>query len=210
MSGIMSVSGNSKAIGIIASVALSFLSFALSLSNVEAHTVASQGQDKDAPNGIKIASIAHSDMEVLAEFWPKIISLAERQIHTDERLRRLLNFSKIQYTYCLWGLVPGSLTNEESAFNTCSHAYLASAWALLKHMESPSIAGADAAAIARSIDVERAARPSFVLCKSSADVFYTDKVIVPQQVYAAVGWFSGLLLLVGMLPILWARRPAFR
>lgn len=195
--------------GMILSIALTLLSFASSPSNVAAHTMSAKEQGKGTPNGIKIASIAHSDMQVLAEYRPEIIALAERQIQTDDRFRRLLNFSKIQYTYCLWGIVPGALSDEESDFNACSHAYLASAWALLQHMEGMPLARREAAALRRSVDTALAALPSVSLCVSSADVFHTDQVIVPPRAYVVAGGLSGALLLAGVVPFLWANRRAF-
>lgn len=204
-----STSKSRSSLGMIASIALSLIGLASPL-NVAAHTMAIKGQDQGTPNGIEIASIAHSDMKVLAEYRPEIIALAERQIQTDDRFRRLLNFSKIQYTYCLWGIVPGALSDEESDFNACSHAYLASAWALLQYMEGMPLARIEAAALKRSIETALAAVPTLSLCASSADVFHTDQVIVPPRAYAAAGGLSGLLLLAGVLPFLWANRQTFR
>lgn len=201
-----STSKHRSVLGTIASIALTLIGFASSPSNVAAHTMASEEDQKGTPNGIPIASIAHSDMNVLAEYRPEIIALAERQIQTDDRFRRLLNFSKIQYTYCLWGIVPGALIDEDSDFNACSHAYLASAWALLQHMEGMPLARGEATALKQSIETTRAAVPSVSFCASSADVFHTDQIIVPPRAYAVAGGFSGLLLLAGVLPFLWANR----
>lgn len=195
--------------GMILSIALTVLGSASSPSNVAAHTMSTKEQGKGTPNGIKIASIAHSDMQVLADYHPEIIALAERQIQTDDRFRRLLNFSKIQYTYCLWGIVPGALADEESDFNACSHAYLASAWALLQYMERMPLARGEAVALMQSVEKALATVPSTSLCASSADVFYTDRVIVPPRAYAVAGGLSGLFLLAGVLPFLWANRRAF-
>ncbi|WKL23664.1 hypothetical protein QYR00_24480 (plasmid) [Agrobacterium tumefaciens] len=193
---------------IVTSLAICALS-SVSISNAHAHSMRSS-DEAGSPKGIEITSIAHSDMELLSKFRPGIISLAERQVQTDERMRRLMNFSKIQYTYCLWGMIPGALTDEESDFNACSHAYLASSLALLDHMESMPMASAEAVAIRQAIDVERAASPSFVLCKSSADLFYTDWLLVPRQTYATAGGVFGLLLLVGALPLFRASRRVSR
>lgn len=204
-----STSKNRNYNGTIASIALTLIGFASFSSSVAAHTMASKGHDNGAPNGIEIASIAHSDMEVLAEYRPEIIALAERQVQTDDRFRRLLNFSKIQYTYCLWGIVPGALSDEESDFNACSHAYLASAWALLKHMEGMPRARGEASALRQAIETALAAVPSLSVCANSADVFHTDRLIVPPRAYAAAGGLSGLLLLAGMLPFLWVNRRTF-
>lgn len=60
-------------------------------------------------HGIEIPAIDHGEMALLAPYRAAIISLAERQTETDETLRRLLNYAKLQFTYCLWGLVPGAV-----------------------------------------------------------------------------------------------------
>ncbi|MCY1227592.1 hypothetical protein D9M68_260760 [compost metagenome] len=195
--------------GIITAIALLALGLVSLPSRVDAHTMADNGQDKGTPNGIAIAPIAHSDMEVLAAYRPEIIALAERQTQTDERFRRLLNFSKIQYTYCLWGIVPGALSDEESDFNACSHAYLASAWALLQHMQEMPSARKEAVPLRHSVDAALAAVPAVSLCASSDEIFHTDRIIVPPGAYAAAGGLSGLLLLAGVLPFLWANNRSF-
>lgn len=179
-------------------------------SDAGAHSSSSKSHEDGLPRGVEIPSIAHSDMEVLSRYRPEIIALAERQVKTDDRMRRLLNFSKIQYTYCLWGIVPGALRDEENNFNTCSHAYLASAWALLQHMETMPMARGEAVELKRSVDAALSSVPVFSLCASSADIFYTDQVIVPPGTYAAAGGLSGLLLLMGVAPFVWANRRNVR
>lgn len=188
-----------------AAVALGVLAMVWS-SDAGAHSSSSKIHEDGRPNGVEIPSIAHSDMEVLSRYRPEIVALAERQVKTDDRMRRLLNFSKIQFMYCLWGIVPGALRDEESEFNTCSHAYLASAWALLQHMETMPTARVEAVELKRSIEAALNAVPEFSLCASSADVFYTDRVVVPPGTYAAAGGLSGFLLLMGVAPFVWANR----
>ena len=62
------------------------------------------------------------------------MDLASRAVDTSEPFRRVLNYAEIQYSYCLWGRMPGSVTDEESPFNECAHAYLAATKAVLLAM----------------------------------------------------------------------------
>ena len=48
----------------------------------------------------------------ISEYRSAILDLAARQINPDAVSKRLLNFANVQYTYCLWGLMPGSLSDE--------------------------------------------------------------------------------------------------
>lgn len=155
--------------------------------------------------GLEIPAISHSDMEFVSRHHSAIIALAERQTETDERLRRLLNYAQIQYAYCLWGLIPGSISNEESAFNPCSHAYLAATWALLQHLETKPAAQASAAMIRQSIEADRTANPLLVMCQNSAETFHTGSFIVPVKPSVAGGWLS-ILVLAGALGMAGIRR----
>lgn len=163
----------------------------------EAHRSGAEMNNADA-RGLEISAIAHSDMAFVAPYYGAIIALAERQTRTDERFRRLLNYTRIQKTYCLWGLVPGAITNEESSFNRCSHAYLAGTWALLEHLATKPEAHAQAARIVASIENDRSAALAFVLCQSSAETFHTGEFIVPVQPTVAAGWLVSIGLAGGM------------
>ena len=48
-------------------------------------------------------------MAVIARFQGEIEHLADRQMPTDPTFRGLLNYARIQRTYCLWGLAPGGV-----------------------------------------------------------------------------------------------------
>ena len=87
-----------------------------------------------APQGIAIPSLSHGQMQVIAANLPAIQDLAARQDPTDLTMRRLQDFVNLQKFACLWGMVPGSLTDEASPFNECAHSYLAGARALLLHL----------------------------------------------------------------------------
>src|ERR1700712_315485 len=99
-----------------------------------AHRIGTSGPT----SGISIPSLTHGQMSVIADYRGRILDLASRQLDTDLTFRRLMNYGNIQYTYCLWGLVPGSLRDEDSPFNECSHAYLSAAQALLVYMRTMS------------------------------------------------------------------------
>ena len=85
-------------------------------------------------HGVAIPAISHGEMPVVARYQSQVLDLAARQPVTDPTLRRLTGFVSLQTFACFWGLVPGSLADEQSPFNECSHAYLAGVRALLAHM----------------------------------------------------------------------------
>jgi len=136
-------------------------------------------------SGIAIPALTHGQMAVIADHRAEILALAARLPRTDERFRRLLNFGKLQHTYCLWGLVPGSLRDEASPFNECSHAYLSATQALLvamRNMNDPrSPLGGEIEALVSRIDAEMVRKgASFVLCQYSADGFNTASLVRPD------------------------------
>ncbi|MGO7859653.1 hypothetical protein ACC693_37675, partial [Rhizobium ruizarguesonis] len=81
-------------------------------------------RDGGSHAGLDIPEISHSEMAVMSDYRSWIIDLASRAVDTNESFRRMLNYAEIQYSYCLWGRMPGSGTDEESPFNECAHAYL--------------------------------------------------------------------------------------
>lgn len=119
-------------------------------------------------------------MAVIADYRGEILALAARQARTDPTFRRLLDFGNIQYTYCLWGMVPGSLRDEDSPFNECSHAYLSAAQALLVHMRSMGEGAEAAEALISRIDADMVRnKASFAQCQFSGETFNTANVIFP-------------------------------
>jgi len=147
----------------------------------QAHRSAANADD----SGIAIAPLTHGQMAVIADYRSEILALAARQARTDETFQRLLNFGEIQYAYCLWGLVPGSLNDEASPFNECSHAYLSATQALLAYMrdmnDGTSPLKADVEALISRIDVDMVRNgASFVLCQFSDEDFNTASVIRPD------------------------------
>lgn len=161
--------------------------------DARAHSGAAINGDGNA-KGLDIPAITHSDMTFVAPHYSAIVRLAEKQNDTDDRLRRLLNHTKLQQVYCLWGLVPGAVSDEESIFNPCSHAYLASGLALLKDLQAKPAARVAASAIYRLIEAERADSPLLALCQTSDETFSTAQIISPITRTAAMGWFFVLAL----------------
>ncbi|MDX8528546.1 hypothetical protein RFM68_29115 [Mesorhizobium sp. MSK_1335] len=133
------------------------------------------------PPGIQIPSLTHGQMAVIARYRGDILDLAQRQTVTDPTFRRLYNHGNLQYTYCLWGLMPGSLGDEESPFNECSHAYLATAKALLTYMATMPSAAREAKALISDIDADMVrSGASWILCQFSGESFSTGAVIEPR------------------------------
>jgi len=191
---------------------------ALSLPAGVAHAHRSAANADDG--GIPIPALTHGQMAVVAAYRGEILALADRQSPTDETFRRLFTFGNIQYTYCLWGLMPGSLDDETSPFNECSHAYLSAAQALLAHMRAVNAGGsplrADAEALISRIDADMVRTgASFVLCQFSGEDFNTASLVRPD--WAAVpshlpslSAFGGLAGLLGLGAMALARKPTRR
>lgn len=153
-------------------------------------------------SGIAIPALTHGQMAVIADHRSEILDLAARQAHTDEPFRRLMNYGAIQYTYCLWGLVPGSLRDETSPFNECSHAYLSAAQALLLHMRTmPGNAPAfqrEIESLASRIDADMVQNgASLVLCQFSTENFNTASLIRPA--WSAIASHPPSLIAFGVL-----------
>lgn len=170
-----------RAMPLIRAAVFSCLLAALMPASIaQAHRSAANADDR----GIAIPALTHGQMAVIAAYRGDILALAARQPRTDEPFRRLLNFGNIQYAYCLWGLVPGSLRDEASPFNECSHAYLSAAQALLVTMRDMNARGsplrADVEALVSRIDADMVRDgASFVLCQFSSEDFNTASLIRP-------------------------------
>ncbi|MBZ9662038.1 hypothetical protein LB523_23605 [Mesorhizobium sp. ESP-6-4] len=120
-------------------------------------------------------------MAVIARYRGKILDLAQRQTATDPTFRRLYNHGNLQFTYCLWGLMPGSLGDEESPFNECSHAYLAAAKALLTYMATMPSTERNAKALISDIDAEMVrSGAAWILCQYSGEASSTGAVVEPR------------------------------
>lgn len=139
------------------------------------------GSSSGNQTGIPIPSLTHGEMAVIAPYYGRIIALAENVSDTDETFRRLLNFAQIQRAYCLWGMMPGSVSDEESPFNECSHAYLAAAKAVLLHMRTMKNETAPVGDLVSEIDATLMRNNlSLILCKFSGESFNTADLIRPK------------------------------
>jgi hypothetical protein len=145
-----------------------------------------------------------------------VLDLAARQPVTDPTLRRLAGFVSLQYFECFWGLVPGSLSDERSPFNECSHAYLAGVRALLAHMTAMPGNQSAAKELEARMAAEIASDPSYnVVCSNSGETFDSADVIGPDWQLAPVHMptvltFLGFAMLVVSGLAVACRRRLFR
>lgn len=134
------------------------------------------------PEGVSIPSLTHGQMAVISDNLPAIRALASGRIGFDMTTWRLEDYLNLQSFACLWGVVPGSVTDENSPFNECAHAYLAAARALLLQLREAS--GVDQKAVDAligKIEVEMLANgASLTLCRYSDEPFNTNQVIWPH------------------------------
>jgi len=143
----------------------------------EAHTGGSSGSRA----GISIPSLTHGEMAVIAPYYGRIVALASSASDTDEPFRRVLNFAQIQRAYCLWGVMPGSVSDEDSPFNECAHAYLAAAKMALLQMRTMEDEKAAAGDLISEIDAALVSNNlSLILCRFSGESFNTADLIRPQ------------------------------
>ena len=141
-----------------------------------------RGAPHDRPVlGVAIPAITHGEMLIIAKYRTLILDLAARQPVTDPTLRRLEGFVSLQYFTCFRGLVPGSLSDESSPFNECSHAYLAGTRALLAHMAKMPGDQSAAKALQERINAEIASDPAFgAFCSNSQEVFDSAAIVTPD------------------------------
>jgi len=157
----------------------------LATSPGEAHRMAARGGPP--PDGIAIPSLTHGQMAVIADNLSAIRALASARIGSDMTTWRLEDYLNLQSFACFWGLVPGSITDELSPFNECSHAYLAAARALLLHLrDAPRADRAGVDALIGRIEAAMLVNgASLTLCRFSDEPFNTNEVIFPRWSEAA-------------------------
>lgn len=132
-------------------------------------------------DGVAIPTLTHGQMMVVAPHFGAIRALADRVIFDDLTFRKLNNYINLQYAACLWGLIPGSLTDEDSPFNECSHGYLSAAQALLRHMKSLKTVGVEADLLYDQISLEMLmSQTAAVLCRYSDEPFNSADVESPH------------------------------
>lgn len=165
-------------------------------------------------DGLSIPSLSHGQMLVIDNNRAAVFALAVRTAQTDETFRRLFNYAKIQHTVCLWGLVPGSVTDEQNPFNGCAHAYLAATRALLDYMRDRPGAAPAAVALADKVDQELFRDGTLALCTYSGDSYNTADMIYPQWSSLAGdrphlltgGGILAIVCVSGLSIVLWQRR----
>jgi hypothetical protein len=131
--------------------------------------------------GIPITAITHGEMAIIDRHVSDIFALSGNVRNADQTFLTLTRYAQLQYADCLWGLVPTSISDEESPFNECSHAYLAAAKeVLLKMRDMPGVAQ-EANEITSRISYEAALEGSaFVGCIYSGEGFNTADRVRPQ------------------------------
>ena len=146
----------------------------------QAHRIAVRGGPP--PDGIPIPSLTHGQMAVISDNLSAIRALASARIGFDMTTWRLEDYLNLQSFACLWGLVPGSIRDEESPFNECAHAYLAAGRALLLQLrEAPGNDRKAVDALISKIEMEMLANSaSLTLCRFSDEPFNTKEIIFPR------------------------------
>jgi hypothetical protein len=141
-----------------------------------------EATDRQAPaDVIFIPNLSHGQMGVIADNRAAILELAAQQIPTDPTMRRVEAFINLQFFECMWGIVPGSVEDESSPFNECSHAYLAATRALLMHLQTMPGDRSAVQALAAKIEREMLNNSaSLVLCRYSDEPFNTAERIGPH------------------------------
>ncbi|MBY5781523.1 hypothetical protein [Rhizobium leguminosarum] len=142
---------------------------------------AHSGSDGGSHAGLDIPQISHGEMAVMSDYRGRIINLASRAFETNEPFRRVLNYAEIQYSYCLWGRMPGSVTDEASPFNECAHAYLAATKAVLLSMREMPREAATAGEIISAVDADMVRRGlALITCRFSGEAFNTADIVKPR------------------------------
>jgi hypothetical protein len=96
--------------GVWIALIVALLMFAASPSH--AHRISTR--NGPSPEGISIPSLTHGQMAVIHDNLPAIRALASGRLGFDLTTWRLEDYLNLQSFACLWGIVPGSITDEES------------------------------------------------------------------------------------------------
>jgi hypothetical protein len=151
-------------------------------------------------------------MAVIRDNLPAIRALTSASLEFDLTAWRLEDYLNLQSFVCLWGIVPGSLTDEDSPFNECAHAYLAAGRALLLQLaREPRPDHKSIDALVSKIELEMLADvASMNLCRYSDEPFNTNEIVWPRwlmvpchpptAMMAAAGFTALGLLLWGAWP----------
>jgi hypothetical protein len=182
----------------------------------EAHRISTRVGPR--PDGVSIPSLTHGQMAVISDNLSAIRALAGGRIGFDMTTWRLEDYLNLQSFACLWGAVPGSIADESSPFNECSHAYLAAARALLLQLrEAPGVDHTAVEALVRKIETEMLMNgASLTLCRYSDEPFNTNEVIwprwteIPSDAPTAAFAFVVFAAIGGTAWSAWPRRSASR
>src|SRR3984957_2766149 len=152
----------------------------LASSPSQAHRISTRSGPPQA--GVSIPSLTHGQMAVIRDNLPAIRELASARLGFDLTTWRLEDYLNLQSFACLWGIVPGSITDENSPFNECAHAYLAAGRALLLQLaHEPGADHKSIDALISKIEVEMLADgTSLNLCRYSDEPFNTNEIIWPH------------------------------
>jgi hypothetical protein len=161
-------------------IALIAALFMLGASPSDAHRISTRSGPP--PEGISIPSLTHGQMAVIRDNLPAIRALASARLGFDLTTWRLEDYLNLQSFACLWGIVPGSIRDENSPFNECAHAYLAAGRALLLQLgREPGADHKSIDALISKIEVEMLADgASLNLCRYSDEPFNTNEIIWPH------------------------------
>jgi hypothetical protein len=179
----------------------------------QAHRISSHSGPP--PEGVSIPSLTHGQMTVIRDNLPAIKALASARLGFDLTTWRLEDYLNLQSFACLWGIVPRSITDEDSPFNECSHAYLAAGRALLLQLsKEPGADHKSIDALISKIEVEMLADgASMNLCRYSDEPFNTNEIIWPHWGMApfhapTVAAFGAVFALIASALFWLARRDA--
>jgi hypothetical protein len=179
----------------------------------EAHRISTRSGP--SPLGVLIPSLTHGQMAVISDNLSAIRALASSRVEFDMTTWRLEDYLNLQSFACLWGIVPGSITDENSPFNECAHAYLAAGRALLFQLrETPGVDHTAVEALISKIETEMLAHDaSLMLCRYSDEPFNTNEVIWPHWSEVpfhppTVALAAAALVAIGVT--LWGVRPRRR
>ncbi len=173
--------------------------------------VAHRSASGPLPPGIVIPSLTHGQMRIMARYRAEILDLAGRETVTDPDFRRLLNYGNLEFAYCMWGIMPGSIIDEASPFNECSHAYLAATRSLLDHMQTMPKGADEAFRLRMKIDTEMVREgAAWELCEYSSEPFSTGQFILPDWGKVIFHWPSLLASLAMLIALLLAVTALFR
>jgi hypothetical protein len=106
-------------------------------------------------------------MAVISGNLAAIRALASSRVGFDMTTWRLEDYLNLQSFACLWGVVPGSIADEDSPFNECAHAYLAAGRALLLQLRAtPGVDQGAVEALIRKVQAEMLAHDASLMLRN--------------------------------------------